>query len=128
MFHDDPPPEPSHVEPFRPVFHRVAQGGEEPDLARLGPHELVGAVRGAVAVEHGQIAAIFPVRRVFHPEGDDVVEEGGLIQFPKPGDLGFFHVRACFSRVDEVNHTPEIPRGRLLRECITDWGISQEVL
>ena len=91
VFHDEIPTQFGHFQPFRATLHRLAECGEEPDFAALEPHELVRAIGGAVASEHVEIAAVFPVRRIFQPEGDDIVEEGGFVEFPETGNLCFVH-------------------------------------
>ena len=63
------------VEPLLAGLHGVVEFGEHPHLAALHPHELIGVIDVAYAVEAGEIAAELGVLAFVEPEGDHAKEE-----------------------------------------------------
>jgi hypothetical protein len=76
-----------HFEPLRTVVHLIEQHGKSPYLPGLEPRKLIGVVNPTGAVQAGEVAAVDRVGRVFHPEGDHVIQQG----IPVEGGVFFEH-------------------------------------
>ena len=63
------------VEPLLAGLHGVVELGEHPHLAALHPHEFVGVIDVADAVEAGEIAAELGVLAFVEPEGNGAVKQ-----------------------------------------------------
>ena len=60
-------------EPRRILLHLVVQHREQPDLAALQPHELVGVENGTIPVQTGEIPAVLLVLGFVQPERQHAV-------------------------------------------------------
>ena len=83
-------------EPFGILLHLVVQHGEHPHLPALQPDELIGIEHAAVAVQAGEIPAIFGILRLFQPERKHLPVQFVAIALRRRGKIHFLHIFSWF--------------------------------